>query len=368
MRPRAPAVKVRPRVQFQKRRKMATTSQTFPIRSAPDSPEVASAPALSIPGLFTSQPILRDPLETSTSRIQDETVKECLPYLRGNSTRLDYNRHGVPTLTREKHKNFLKNLRKLPAPYIAADASRPWMLLWNLAGLALLDEDISAYGPVLVDTAHTMQNKSGGFGGGHGQTSHLATTFACVLALSCCGTQEAYDVIDRRSMWKWLCSLKQPNGGFQITYGGEVDVRGAYCAAVIITLLNIPIGLSPDSPAWTPERPTLFTGLAEYVRRWCLSILDAPHRIIPKPSDSYHTYYVLAGLSSAQHNWQLKEDPSVLDSATGQPSLSWTVSPTVPGEQIFDEKDRLLATHPIYTVPQQKVDAIMEYFASKPGF
>lgn len=226
MRPRAPAVKVRPRVQFQKRRKMATTSQSFPIRSAPDGPEVASAPALSIPGLFTSQPILRDPLETSTSRIQDETVKECLPYLRGNSTRLDYNRHGVPTLTREKHKNFLKkNLRKLPAPYIAADASRPWMLLWNLAGLALLDEDISAYGPVLVDTAHTMQNRTGGFGGGHGQTSHLATTFACVLALACCGTQEAYDVIDRRAMWKWLCSLKQPNGGFQITYGGEVDVR-----------------------------------------------------------------------------------------------------------------------------------------------
>lgn len=205
---------------------MATSSQSFPIRPASRSSGPPSISATSIPDLFTSQPIIRDPLETSTSNIQDETVRECLPYLRGNSTRLDYNRHGVPNLTREKHKNFLKrNLRKLPAPFIAADASRPWMLLWNLAGLALLDEDISSYGPVLVDTALTMQNRSGGFGGGHGQSSHLATTFACVLALACCGTQEAYDIIDRRSLWKWLCSLKQPNGGFQITFGGEVDVR-----------------------------------------------------------------------------------------------------------------------------------------------
>ncbi|PKS11495.1 hypothetical protein jhhlp_003259 [Lomentospora prolificans] len=528
MRSRARTVKARPRVQFTRRRSMATSSQSFPIRPASRSSGPPSISATSIPDLFTSQPIIRDPLETSTSNIQDETVRECLPYLRGNSTRLDYNRHGVPNLTREKHKNFLKrNLRKLPAPFIAADASRPWMLLWNLAGLALLDEDISSYGPVLVDTALTMQNRSGGFGGGHGQSSHLATTFACVLALACCGTQEAYDIIDRRSLWKWLCSLKQPNGGFQITFGGEVDVRGAYCAAVIITLLNIPLDLSPDSPAWTPERPTLFTGLADYVRRCqtfeggisgqpdaeahgayafcalgCLSILDAPHRIIPKyasqassevltrsntymydeantdsplfsflpqryldvprliswlssrqyapeggfsgrtnklvdgcyshwvggcwplieaclngptgsddqtsanafpaakqslfnregliryilcccqddsnrgglrdkpgkPSDSYHTYYVLAGLSSAQHNWELKEEPSVLDNVASCSSSEWVVSPYLTDEQIFDERDRVLAIHPIYTIPQQKVNAIVEYFANKPGF
>lgn len=206
-----------------------TTPQTFPFRPAPAGsrgPGPFTYGIAPVPGLYTSQPIIRDPLETSTSEIQDETVAQCLPYLRGDVTSLNYNRHGVPNLVRGKHKNFLKrNLRTLPAPFVAADASRPWMLLWNLTGLALLGEDVSSYETALIDTALTMQNRSGGFGGGHGQMSHLATTYACVLALAVCGTQEAYDVIDRRALWKWLCSLKQPNGGFQIAYGGEVDVR-----------------------------------------------------------------------------------------------------------------------------------------------
>ncbi|CAI0654935.1 unnamed protein product [Colletotrichum noveboracense] len=110
-----------------------------------------------------------------------------------------------------------------------------------------------------------MQNlPGGGFGGGHGQNSHLATTYAVVLALAIVGGEDAYEVIDRRAMWRWICSLKQRDGGIQMTLGGEVDVRGAYCAAVIVTLLNLPLELSTDSPAWTPERPTLFTGLADY--------------------------------------------------------------------------------------------------------
>lgn len=43
--------------------------------------------------------------------------------------------------------------------------------------------------------------------------------------------------------------------------------RGAYCATVIVSLLNLPLDLTPESPAWTPDHPTLFTNLAEYVQR-----------------------------------------------------------------------------------------------------
>ena len=44
--------------------------------------------------------------------------------------------------------------------------------------------------------------------------------------------------------------------------------RGAYCAAVVITLLSLPLNLTRESPAWDgDEGKTLFTGLAEYVRR-----------------------------------------------------------------------------------------------------
>lgn len=43
--------------------------------------------------------------------------------------------------------------------------------------------------------------------------------------------------------------------------------RGAYCAAVVVSLLNLPTELTPESPAWTPDHPTLFTKLPEYVQR-----------------------------------------------------------------------------------------------------
>lgn len=88
-----------------------------------------------------------------------------------------------------------------------------------------------------------MQNASGGFGGGHGQFSHLAGTYAVILSLALVGGAEAYSFIDRESMWKWLGRLKQPNGGFQVCEGGEEDVRGAYCAMVVISLLNLPSNL-----------------------------------------------------------------------------------------------------------------------------
>ncbi|KZL76269.1 farnesyltransferase subunit beta (prenyltransferase and squalene oxidase) [Colletotrichum tofieldiae] len=448
-------------------------------------------PNAAVPDLFTQPPPVRDALTTATSQAQDETVRECVPLLAATDGDIDYNAHGVSSLLRDNHIRFLqKQLGRFPAPYVAADASRPWFLYWSLNALALLGYDTAVYREDLIKTVRTMQNPSGGIGGGHGQNSHLATTYAVVLALAIVGGEDAYETIDRKSMWRWLSSLKQPSGGIQMTLGGEVDVRGAYCAAVIATLLNLPLDLSTDSPAWTPERPTLFTGLADYVRRCqtfeggisgkpdgeahgayafcalgCLSILDTPHRIIPKyldvprliswlssrqyapeggfsgrtnklvdgcyshwvggcwplidavlkgaseledqptegrftphqgslysregliryilccgqdrskrgglrdkpsrPSDAYHTCYVLSGLSSAQHQWDLtyvNEDETIL------PEPKWVVSPCAEGTQIFDEEDRVGTIHPVYTIPQESVDDMKAYFASRQGF
>ncbi|CRK26622.1 hypothetical protein BN1723_013866 [Verticillium longisporum] len=112
----------------------------------------------------------------------------------------------------------------------------------------------------------------------------------------------------------------------------------------------MPLELSPDSPAYTPDgKTTLFTDLADFVRRCqtfegglggkpdteahgaytfcalgCLAILDAPHRIIPKPR-------------------------------TG-------------ADQVFDEEDRVATIHPAYTIPEQKAYAMKAYFAAKTGF
>ena len=179
-----------------------------------------------IPDLYTSDPPIRDPLVTKTSVVQDKIVDECRPFLAAEIDGVSVNQFGIPHLDRARHIRFLrKSLGRLPAPFIAADASRPWFLYWCLNGLYLLGADVSAYRQGVIETARSMQNDTGGFGGGFGQDSHLATTYAMVLALTIAGGESAYEVIDRRAMWKWLSTLKQQDGGFQMAVGGEVDVR-----------------------------------------------------------------------------------------------------------------------------------------------
>ncbi|KAH6678798.1 prenyltransferase and squalene oxidase [Plectosphaerella plurivora] len=444
--------------------------------------------SLGISGLFTNPPPITDAHWSHTLEVQNETMHECLPLLAGTQDNVELTRHGVPRLRREAHIRFLhKQLGTLPPQFVVADASRPWFLFWCLNGLSLLGEDVSSYRRQLADTARSMQNPDGGFGGGPGQQSHLATTFAVILSIAVVGGEEAYEVIDRKAMWKWLNTLKQPDGSVTMAYGGEADVRAAYCTAVTIGLLNMPIELSPDSPAYTPDgKSTFYTGLGDYIRRCqtyeggisgrpdaeahgayafcalaCLSILDYPHRSIPKyldvprliawlasrqnapeagfsgrtnklvdgcyahwvggcwplidtalnggndleespsptaevewynregliryilscaqdqtkrgglrdkpsrPSDAYHSCYVLSGLTSAQHKWELKyvdENDTILADPV------WKVSPRTGEEEIFEEEDRISTMHPAYTIPEQKAYDTKAYYASKPGF
>ncbi|KAH8666686.1 terpenoid cyclases/protein prenyltransferase alpha-alpha toroid [Xylariales sp. PMI_506] len=266
---------------------------------------------LPIDPLYTREPPIIDDLVTVTSSAQENTMDSCIPLLAAQDSSIDYNANGVPHLRREKIIQYLNTtLGKLPAPFVAADASKPWALYWAMNGLSLLGADVSSYREGVITTARHLQNDTGGFGGGFGQLSHLATTYAMVLALAIVGGEEAYEVIDRRSMWRWLCQLKEPDGCFQMSIGGESDIRGAYCAAVIISLLDLPLDLSVDAPSRSAGLTDLFTGLEGYVRRCqtyeggisgkpdaeahgayamcalgCLAILDAPHRIIPRALD-----------------------------------------------------------------------------------
>lgn len=179
-----------------------------------------------IPSMHTSHPAIQDPIGSQSSVLQSETVDECLAFLTGEELRGGTNAHGLPRLDRERHARFLhRQVGRLPGQFMAADASRPWIFYWSLGGLALLGEDVAGYREALAGTVRSVQNPTGGFGGGPGQTSHLATTYATMLALTLVGGDEAYEVVDRRSMWKWLCSLKQRDGGFTMAIGGEEDVR-----------------------------------------------------------------------------------------------------------------------------------------------
>jgi protein farnesyltransferase subunit beta len=190
----------------------------------PMATSVATAPLIS--DLYTTFPPIRDILITDTSLYQDETVQDCLPYLTGESGEFTaYNNHGVPHLDRARHIRFLhKSLQGLPSRFVALDAARPWFFYWAFCGLRTLGVDVSPYRERLISTVRPMQNSTGGFGG-HGQLSHLAPTYAIVLSLAMVGGEAALEIIDRKAMWRWLGTIKQRNGGFQMFLGGEEDVR-----------------------------------------------------------------------------------------------------------------------------------------------
>ena len=52
-----------------------------------------------------------------------------------------------------------------------------------------------------------------------------------------------------------------------MSIGGEEDVRGAYCALVVIALLAIPLDLPADAPARQKGLASLVDGLPEYLSR-----------------------------------------------------------------------------------------------------
>ena len=153
-----------------------------------------------VPELFTSLPPIKDSLVTDTSRSQDETAGHCLPCHAG-TTDFGFNRNpqGVPRLNHEDHVGFLSDHIQ-NARYIAYDALRPWMIYWSLTALSVLGEDLTQWRDRVLETCTPMQNPTGGFGGGHGQISHAAPSYAAVLSLAMVGGREALDLIDRRAL------------------------------------------------------------------------------------------------------------------------------------------------------------------------
>ncbi|GFG37972.1 hypothetical protein Cfor_06620 [Coptotermes formosanus] len=178
------------------------------------------------------------PTPTSEEQMKVEESVEQLFDLFSKMVEIDLD---APTLLRLHHATFLKkSLTYLPNSYQCLDASRPWLCYWILHSLELLDEtlvpeDISK----IVQFLGKCQCPDGGFAGGPGQFPHLAPTYAAVNALCTLGTEEAYSIIDREKLQKFLWSVRSPDGAFMMHPGGEVDIRGVYCALAVARLTNI---------------------------------------------------------------------------------------------------------------------------------
>jgi protein farnesyltransferase subunit beta len=76
-----------------------------------------------------------------------------------------------------------------------------------------------------ISSLKACQHPDGGFSGGQGQIAHLAPTYAAVNTLALFGGDDAFELIDRESLYTWLMSMKQTDGGFLMHHGGEVDAR-----------------------------------------------------------------------------------------------------------------------------------------------
>lgn len=146
----------------------------------------------------------------------------------------------LPVLNRQQHTFYIEtNLRRLSSAFECLDASRPWMVYWllNAASLMNLQLEPSLYHDI-VDFLRRCRSPSGGFGGGPGQEAHLAPTYAAVNALAIVGTEEAYEAMDKNSLKRFFLKVKEDNGAYKMHDGGEVDVRGAYCAISAGKLCN----------------------------------------------------------------------------------------------------------------------------------
>nr|CAH7760194.1 unnamed protein product [Callosobruchus chinensis] len=128
---------------------------------------------------------------------------------------------------------------------------------------------------------YRCQSPDGGFGGGPGQYAHLASTYAAVLALVVLGTEEALDAINRQKLADFLWSVRQPDGSFAMHVGGEIDIRGAYCAMTVASITGI----------LTPE---LCKGTAE----WIVSCQTYEGGFAGSPGMEAHGGYAFCGMSA----------------------------------------------------------------------
>ncbi|KAH3813217.1 protein farnesyltransferase subunit beta-like isoform X1 [Dreissena polymorpha] len=189
--------------------------------------------------------------DTSIEQVQvEESVRKCFSSFKH---RLEVDQECIlPRLERDMHVGFLlKGLTHLSESYECLDASRPWLCYWILHSLELLDKPLSD--ETISQVAQFLgkcQCPTGGFGGGPGQVAHLAPTYAAVNAICVLGTEEAYRIIDRETLYEFLMRMRTSHGSFKMHEGGEEDIRGAYCAASVARLTNI---MSPELFDGTPE-------------------------------------------------------------------------------------------------------------------
>jgi protein farnesyltransferase subunit beta len=96
---------------------------------------------------------------------------------------------------------------------VGQDGGQPWFLFWNSQSLELmaqpnqrLDAEMKERCVQYLGQCHNSEE--GGFRGAPYIASHVASSYAAVIAIVNIGTKEAYDLVDLQQMKKYLLSVK----------------------------------------------------------------------------------------------------------------------------------------------------------------
>ncbi|KCV68739.1 hypothetical protein H696_05025 [Fonticula alba] len=176
----------------------------------------------------------------------------------------------APTFDVSNMKAFLRNsmFRPMSSAFSSLDGSRAWITFWCTQAGALANiTNFDARS--IMDFLRLSQHPDGGFGGGPGLLAHLAPTYAAVATLVNLNREGVFEddeplrLIDRESLYRWLMSLKTPEGSFAVHHDGECDVRGSYLALSVAQMTNI---LTPEllegAVDWIAQCQTYEGGLA----------------------------------------------------------------------------------------------------------
>lgn len=147
-------------------------------------------------------------------------------------------------LDKEGHIAFCSNsLFSLPRGVSSLSSGQPWILYWLLHALSLLDYSFSSeiISQVIAFINECKCQKSQVFAGGPFQSPHLAPTYSAICALISLNSPLGYEIIDREAIYEFILKMKRIDlpGSFRMHENGESDMRSAYCAICIASILNV---------------------------------------------------------------------------------------------------------------------------------
>ena len=117
-------------------------------------------------------------------------------------------------LLREHHALYEYSMfAKLPRGMIGNDSGQPWMLYWLSNALEVTNQHQMKLKPDQKARCCSYLRQchnsiEGGFSGQPGIQTHVASTYAAMMAIVNIGTKEAYDIIDRPKMKAYLNRIK----------------------------------------------------------------------------------------------------------------------------------------------------------------